>query len=108
MILRKLADAIKEQSWFTVVLEILIVVIGIFIGLQVDGWNQQRKDRIDGQFFLKRLHNDIMLVEQMSARVRERRLKRIEYLTEAGHEKVVVMDEGYIVWRLERGYPTTD
>ena len=31
-----------------------------------------------------------------------------EYLTEAGHEKVVVMDEGYIVWRLERGYPTTD
>ena len=30
------------------------------------------------------------------------------YLTEAGHDKVVVMDEGYIVWRLERGYPTTD
>ena len=31
-----------------------------------------------------------------------------EYLTEAGHEKVVVLDEGYIVWRLERGYPTTE
>ena len=31
-----------------------------------------------------------------------------QYLKDAGHEKVVVLDEGYIVWRLERGYPTTD
>ena len=38
MILRRLADAIRDQSWFTVALEIMIVVIGIFIGLQVDGW----------------------------------------------------------------------
>ena len=39
MILRKLAAAMKEQNWVTVVLEILIVVVGIFVGLQVDGWN---------------------------------------------------------------------
>ena len=31
-----------------------------------------------------------------------------QYLKDAGHEKVVVLDEGYIVRRLERGYPTTD
>ena len=31
-----------------------------------------------------------------------------QYLKDAGHDKVVVLDEGYIVWRLERGYPTTD
>ena len=35
MILRKLADAITAQNWFTVVLEVLIVVVGIFIGLQI-------------------------------------------------------------------------
>ena len=40
MILRKLANAVTDQNWFTVVLEILIVVIGIFIGLQVDDWHQ--------------------------------------------------------------------
>jgi hypothetical protein len=45
MILRKLADAIREQNWVTVILEILIVVVGIFIGLQVDDWNQLRKER---------------------------------------------------------------
>ncbi len=42
MILRRLADAMREQNWFTVALEILIVVIGILIGLQVDGWYEQR------------------------------------------------------------------
>ena len=31
-----------------------------------------------------------------------------EYLVEAGFDKVAVLDEGYIEWRMERGYPTTD
>ncbi len=59
MILRKLAEAIREQNWFTVVLEILIVVIGIFVGLQVDGWNEVRKDRIKERVYLERLSRDI-------------------------------------------------
>ena len=42
MILKKLAESIRLQNWFVVVLEILIVVIGIFIGLQVDDWNSRR------------------------------------------------------------------
>ena len=42
MILRKLAENIRKQNWFVVLLEILIVVIGIFIGLQVDEWNNSR------------------------------------------------------------------
>lgn len=85
MILRKLADAITEQNWFTVVLEVLIVVVGIFIGLQVDDWNEGRKDRIDGKIFLERLHNDMLAAEQLSARVRDRRLDLIEELTEAAN-----------------------
>ena len=45
MILRRLAEAVTEQNWFTVVLEVLIVVVGIFIGLQVDYWNTERIER---------------------------------------------------------------
>ena len=67
MILKKLADAISEQNWFTVVLEILIVVVGIFIGLQVDGWNETRKDRLREIEYLQRidveLEQDIAVFE---------------------------------------------
>ncbi len=53
MIIRRLADALREQNWITVVLEVMIVVVGIFIGLQVDGWNEGRKKQqnIEAQLF---------------------------------------------------------
>lgn len=60
MILRRLADAITEQNWFTVVLEVLIVVVGIFIGLQVDDWNQTRKDTAKEMVRLAALHENIV------------------------------------------------
>ena len=55
MILRRLAEAVRQQSWFTVFLEVMIVVIGLFIGLQVDDWNQWRKDRSAERDYLERL-----------------------------------------------------
>ena len=58
MILRRLAEAISEQNWFTVVLEVFIVVVGIFIGLQVDSWNEARKDRVLEQQYLASLKAD--------------------------------------------------
>jgi hypothetical protein len=42
LILHKLAEAIRKQNWFTVVLEVLIVFVGIFFGLQADRWNDVR------------------------------------------------------------------
>lgn len=44
MILRRLAQAVRRQDWFTVVIEFVIVVFGVFIGLQVDNWNGARAD----------------------------------------------------------------
>ena len=34
MILRRLTDAFRKQDWFTVGIETLIVVLGVFHGLQ--------------------------------------------------------------------------
>jgi hypothetical protein len=62
MILRKLAEAIHEQNWFTVVLEILIVVIGIYIGLQADAWNQSRLEDQRAQQALEDLKVDFVAI----------------------------------------------
>jgi len=59
MIIRRMAEAIREQNWFTVVIEILIVVIGIFLGLQVTEWNDERRARGEEQQYLARLQSDI-------------------------------------------------
>ncbi|MDT0557221.1 DUF6090 family protein [Ichthyenterobacterium sp. W332] len=39
--------------------EIILVVIGILIALQINNWNQQRKDKNQEQFILERLKNDL-------------------------------------------------
>ena len=59
MILRRLADAIREQNWFTVVIEFVVVVAGIFAALQVDAWNQARSDRALEHEYLLRLSEDM-------------------------------------------------
>lgn len=59
MILQRMASAIKRQDWFQVTVEIFIVVIGIFLGLQVSEWNQNRNDRALEAYYLDRITNDI-------------------------------------------------
>ena len=45
MILRRLTKHVKDQNWFAVALDFLIVVVGVFIGIQVANWNDARADR---------------------------------------------------------------
>jgi len=58
MLLKKLANGFRRQDWFTVCIELLVLVVGIFLGLQVDDWNQRRLDRIEEQYYLERLGRD--------------------------------------------------
>ena len=45
MILRRIVENLKQQHWTSVFIELAVVVFGVFIGLQVDNWNQARSDR---------------------------------------------------------------
>lgn len=83
MILRRIADGIKNQDWFVVVIEIFIVVIGIYFGLQVDDWNKARQERVSEAEFIVRFHDDLLLAEALSSRVFERRLNLIHDLSTA-------------------------
>jgi len=72
--LRRVIENVKTQNWFAVALEFLIVVLSIFFALQVNNWNEARKDRNDERRFVSRLHVDLELAEELSSRVRGRRL----------------------------------
>jgi hypothetical protein len=59
MILQRLSSALRQQHWTAILIELLVLIIGIFAGLQVDDWNQQRKERVLEQAYLKRLGAEI-------------------------------------------------
>lgn len=59
MILRRLVAAFRRQDWFTVLVETMIVVFGVFIGLQVSNWNAARQDRAREEVYLARIAEDL-------------------------------------------------
>ncbi len=83
MILRRVIDHLKTQNWTAVALDFVIVVMGVFMGIQVSNWNAARTDRQDEDVFLRRLHDDIVRVEESSARLRTRRIALIDDLNAA-------------------------
>jgi hypothetical protein len=78
MILSKIASAIRDQNWFTVILEILIVVIGIFLGLQVTEWNQDRIDRQDEARVLNQLRDEVASAEAFARRITDLRISVLD------------------------------
>ena len=42
MLLRRFTKHFSEQNWTAIGVELIIVVIGVFMGLQVQNWNQAR------------------------------------------------------------------
>lgn len=59
MILQRLASAIRHQNWSQIIIEILIVVIGIFLGLQVEKWYDGRAALEDERRVLNYLIADV-------------------------------------------------
>jgi len=45
MFLRRMIDHLKTQNWTAVGLDLAIVIVGVFIGMQVSNWNQARIER---------------------------------------------------------------
>lgn len=60
MTLRTLASRVRQRDWAAVLVEVLIVVAGVFIGLQVSNWNDDRKDTARGKEYLSRLHDELL------------------------------------------------
>jgi hypothetical protein len=46
MILRRVTRHVKDENWFAVGLDFVIVVVGVFIGIQVANWNDERLENV--------------------------------------------------------------
>ncbi|WP_291841764.1 hypothetical protein [Maricaulis sp.] len=59
MILARITRALREQNWFAVSLEFVIVILGVVIGFQITAWNEARTAVALEQIYLERLHDDM-------------------------------------------------
>lgn len=55
MILRRVTEHLKQQHWTAIAIDLVIVVVGVFIGLQVNNWNEARNERARERTYLERL-----------------------------------------------------
>lgn len=80
MILRRISEALRKQDWLTISVELAVVVVGIFLGLQVDEWNRNRVDAENEQAFLARLAVDVARMERFETSYIEAANQRLENL----------------------------
>ena len=56
MILGRFAQTLKEQNWTTILVEFVLLVAGVFLGIQAANWNEQRAEDVKAKAYLTRIH----------------------------------------------------
>jgi len=59
MILRGLAQNLREQNWTAISIEFVLLVLGVFLGIQVANWNDERQQTALQAQYLERLRIDL-------------------------------------------------
>lgn len=58
MLVRRLRREVARQNWLGVALDLVILTLGVFLGMQVNNWNAARLDENKGQVYRARLAAD--------------------------------------------------
>ena len=59
MLLRRIAEHLRSQNWFAVMLDLVVVIAGIYIGLQADAWMTSRQEHALEREYVERLLADM-------------------------------------------------
>ena len=59
MILRRFIEHVSSQNWFAVGIDVVVVIVGIFLGTQVTNWNEQRLEAKQEVSYLSALNEDL-------------------------------------------------
>ena len=59
MLLRRVVEHMRRQAWTAIAIDFVIVVVGVFIGIQVANWNEARVNDARATGYLERIQNDL-------------------------------------------------
>lgn len=55
MAIRRFREHVADQNWFAVAIDIVIVVVGVFLGIQAANWNEERIERSEADEYRARI-----------------------------------------------------
>lgn len=61
MILRRLSQSLRDQNWAAIAIEFVLLVLGVFLGIQVANWNAEMIDQREAREALRRMEDDLRL-----------------------------------------------
>jgi len=56
---RRIYEHVKSHNWFAVAIDFVIVVVGVFIGMQVSNWNAERNEGRAARAYIERIREDL-------------------------------------------------
>ncbi len=59
MLLRSITQHVKDQNWFAIAIDFMIVVFGVFVGIQVSNWNEDRLEQQNSKAYIERIRDDL-------------------------------------------------
>jgi len=59
LFIRRIVENIRAQNLSIATIELLVVVVGVFIGIQVSNWNDARIDQSRAHSYLERIRDDL-------------------------------------------------
>ena len=63
MIFKRAVARLRAQDWLAITIELAIVIIGVFIGIWVANWNQERLERNETRQTLLQLEPELAQLE---------------------------------------------
>ena len=64
MLYRRVLTHVRSQDWTAVVVDLVIVVVGVFIGIQVSNWNDDRLEAKRQIAYIERLREDFLGIDE--------------------------------------------
>jgi hypothetical protein len=70
MLLRRVIEHVRTQSWTAIGIDFVIVVVGVFVGIQFSNWNEERRDTARAYEYLERIQADLAAdVDRFDSRI---------------------------------------
>lgn len=59
MVIRRIREHVTAHNWFAVAIDVAIVIVGVFLGTQVNNWNESRIEAATAQSYRTRLLDEL-------------------------------------------------